>query len=705
MTLLRNILAASALTILALAAGAKINSLPVKTVNGKQYHYYVVQPKDTIYSLCRSLGVEKAEIERYNPSVVDGLKIGQTLYFPVGEAMVEGKDEPVNAATHIVKDKETLYGISKKYGVTTDQLVAWNPAARDGLRPGQMLIVSEPTHSDAAEPEVAPAPTVEETPDNEAAGTYEIKRGETLYAIAAAHGVKVDDLLALNPGMDRNNYEAGRVINVPVGHEATAQEQAIPRPPRPEASAEPVNMPVYKVVEPVDSTFVPGEVIVETPAANYIKYEVKKRETFYSIARAHGVTVEELENANPTVGILKDGMILNIPAKNNQAFGDNLLTSVENGEQSVGEGNAEPLPIAPEDEVKSVNIALMLPLMLNSDAPSKQAQLYTEFYKGFLLAVDSMRNCGTPIHIQTYDTEGTQAGVDNILAQPELATADVIIAPDAESQLTAIGNWGRAHNVKVLNLFVVRDESYINNPVMMQGNIPHRDMYAKAIAGMTGRFSRFSPVIVTRKDGPDDKAEYLKALKANLDMNGIPYREIEYESSLRASDLADLPLDGSYAFIPSSGRQAELNRIAPALIEFKKSLTGTDPIRLFGYPEWTTFRGETLVNMHALNSLVYSRFYIVPEDPAVRDVEDLFVEWYGAPMANFVPRQGLFGFDTGMYLINALRNGGEDMPMTPYSGVQNGFGFVRRPSAQGWVNDELYFINFRPSGLIDKIAL
>ena len=42
-------------------------------------------------------------------------------------------------------------------------------------------------------------------------------------------------------------------------------------------------------------------------------YVVKKKETFYSIAMAHGITVEELEAANPGVTVLREGQILHIP--------------------------------------------------------------------------------------------------------------------------------------------------------------------------------------------------------------------------------------------------------------------------------------------------------------------------------------------------------------------------------------------------------
>lgn len=59
--------------------------LPIKNVNGIQYYFREVKPKETIYGLCRELGLSKDEIVRHNPSVGDGLKAGMTLYFPVNE--------------------------------------------------------------------------------------------------------------------------------------------------------------------------------------------------------------------------------------------------------------------------------------------------------------------------------------------------------------------------------------------------------------------------------------------------------------------------------------------------------------------------------------------------------------------------------------------------------------------------------------------
>ncbi len=684
MNLLRKICltAALALSVVSLA-NASIDDLPVKNIGGKNYYYYEVQPKETIYSLCKRWGVTKEYIFEYNPSAADGLRANSVLLFPVDTEV-----KPDSSAMHTVAKGETIYEISMRYGISTDQLMTWNPETRQGLKVGQKLIVSDP--ESPSQPKVAPTRTVD----------YTIRTGESLYRIAIDHNTTVERLLALNPGLNESRYQAGQIIKVP----STGDEI---------------------------------DMVNNTSPVKMISHTVTDKETFYSIARRHGITVDQLEAANPGIGSLKAGQILYIPV-----FGGNESLAMAEipavvAEPPVSAGNEidptdivanaditevdasaddqipvtapEEMPIALALEINrsTIDIAIALPFMLTQEEQPRQAQLYTEFYKGFLMAVDSMRRCGKPINIHTFDTAGSIDTVRSILNRPQLKDMQLIIAPENEAHLAEFARFGRDNNVKILNVFVVKDETQKLNSAVMQGNIPHQDMYAKAIDGILARFEGFTPVILTRTDGPDDKKEFITELKSELDEKGIAYKEIEFGGQLSVGTLGGLDLSERYAFIGNSGKQAEVNNIIEALSEFKFKLDQPDSMFLFGYPEWTTFRGETLSNMHSLNTVVYSRFYSSPDDTDVNNVEQVFTRWYGAPMANYMPRQGLLGFDTGMFLIDALlTNGGDfDKASPEYNGVQNGYHFVRRPGEFGWINDKLYLINYRPGGTIERISL
>lgn len=630
--------------------------LPIKELDGKKVYYYEVNKGETLYSISRKLGISQSVIETDNPSVKsDGLKAGQILYFTIDNPSVTHK-------IHIVQSKETVYGIARQYGITQQQLTSWNPSVKDGIRPGQKLIVSDPNEENI----------------NENENGYIIKEGESLYKIASEHNTSVDKILEINNNLDREKYQAGTVIKLPIEQES-------------------------------ENYIAPDEnVASNAPDTNKSQYElqhiVRKGETFFSISHRYGISVDDLEKANPQVGIIREGMTLNIPQKNSFVVVDRQ------------EENNIQLPVSYDDSLKvadnihnAIDVSLILPLMLNTSPQTRQSQLYTEFYKGFLVAIDSLRNNRVPINIKLYDSEGSMAGLRKVLSDPALLESRVILAPDDNDQIGLLAKFGEENKIDILNLFVVNDMTYKTNTYVMQGNIPHQDMYEKAIRGIIGRYTESVPVILSRKDGQDDKQEYIRYLKSFLDSQKIPYKEIEFDGILSLDNLNGLTNDKSYIFIPTSGKQAELNCIIPGLLELDESDGFSGKIMLSGYPEWITFRGETLSNLHRLNTVVYSRFYTLPDDYLSKRVENSYSRWYGENMANYVPKQGLFGFDTAYFLVEWLtrevENGTPNMPPLNYHGVQNGFEFKTHPDISGKVNESLYLINYRPGGTVDKSIL
>ena len=276
---------------------------------------------------------------------------------------------------------------------------------------------------------------------------------------------------------------------------------------------------------------------------------------------------------------------------------------------------------------------------------------------------------------------------------------NAIIAPDNSAQMAILAEYGKNNNVKVVNTFIVRDDSYLTNPDMVQANLPSQLMYRKAIDALMERFENATPVFLNIKGTTGDKADFVGELRKSLDAKGKTYMEVEADGRLTVADLKPLPADGNYVFVPAAGRQADLNKLMPGIIEWRDQAV-TPTVQLFGYPEWTTFRGETLENMHNLNTTVYSRFYTDEESARTKDIDARYKQWYGTRMENAVPRLGLLGFDTGMFVIPYMLNGGDK-----YDGVQNGYYLVRSGENGGAYNDALYFVTFRPGNVTDKTRI
>ena len=583
-----------------------------------------------------------------------------------------------------VPAKETVYSLCHKLDITKDEIIRHNPAVADGLRKGMVLFFP------AQEPQ--PAATTATAPDSDNATSKQVishyvNKGETIFGIAHKYGLKTEDVIAQNPVL-KNGLKAGQTITLTVpGSKAPACADSNTSTAKP---------PVKKEAEPSTAA----------PRQEMRGYVVKKKETFYSIAIENGLTVAALEAANPGIITLKEGQVLNIPYVPKEAVNadehDELTASNEHADHTAATETDQSTPLtpltpaAPVETKEPVSIAVILPFMLNEETPSKSAMRYTEFYKGFLIAVDSLRSNGAPIHVTAYDTEGSVLKVREALTDTAFRKHNAIIAPDNASQLAILAEYGKNNNVKVFNTFLVRDKSYITNPTVMHGNLPSALMYRKATDALMERLSYSTPVFVSFKGENGDKAEFVSALKQSLTDKGNTFMNIEVDGRLESADLRALPTDGNYTFIPTSSRQADLNRIMPGIIEWRDEAV-TPMVRLFGYPEWTTFRGETLDNMHNLNTTVYSRFYTHEDAPRTHDIDAKYKKWYGNRMENAVPRQGLLGFDTGMFVIPYLLH-----EASSYDGVQNGYFFTTAGDGAGSYNDALYFINFRPGNIIEK---
>ena len=105
---------------------------------------------ETMYDIAQRNGIMLQNLYDYNQITSDGyLSKGTKIFLRPGMISDETNSVPqaqtasVKISMHEVLPKENLYSISKKYGVTVDQLKSWNNLTSDGLQVGQQLIVSK----------------------------------------------------------------------------------------------------------------------------------------------------------------------------------------------------------------------------------------------------------------------------------------------------------------------------------------------------------------------------------------------------------------------------------------------------------------------------------------------------------------------------------------------------------------------------------
>ncbi|MDO4524639.1 MAG: LysM peptidoglycan-binding domain-containing protein [Bacteroidales bacterium] len=177
-----------------------------------------VKKGETLYSISKQHNVAADEIVKLNPDAKEGVKIGQILIIPPTyantSAPVENTTKKSELKTHIVKKGETVYSISKQYGISQDALVSRNPGIDTELQEGKMLIIPPVFQSNSfVEPEQNQAPSHK---------IHIVKQEETIFGICKQYQITQEDLIKANPDV-ANGLMAGKILRIPLNSTEIAE--------------------------------------------------------------------------------------------------------------------------------------------------------------------------------------------------------------------------------------------------------------------------------------------------------------------------------------------------------------------------------------------------------------------------------------------------------------------------------------------------
>ncbi len=103
------------------------DNLRTQTIDGREFYMHNVEQGVTLYSISKTYKVSVADIQKENPELEAGLKLGQVLKIPLDRVVVEKLDTdtiiPDGYQAHIVAQGETLYALSRKYSVTVREIL------------------------------------------------------------------------------------------------------------------------------------------------------------------------------------------------------------------------------------------------------------------------------------------------------------------------------------------------------------------------------------------------------------------------------------------------------------------------------------------------------------------------------------------------------------------------------------------------------
>ncbi len=112
------------------------------TIGGIKYYLHTVEKGQTLFAIAKFYGIDVNDLVIENPDAIDGLKPGQILKIPFDKKKTTfAATDTSSYIMHKVEPGQTLYSITKQYGVDAEKLKLLNPELKDGLKAGQMLKV------------------------------------------------------------------------------------------------------------------------------------------------------------------------------------------------------------------------------------------------------------------------------------------------------------------------------------------------------------------------------------------------------------------------------------------------------------------------------------------------------------------------------------------------------------------------------------
>ena len=595
---------------------------------------------------------------------------------------------------HVVKAGQTLYSISKAYGVAETDITAENPGSDVNLTIGQVLKIPANSSKPATSPVYFPPDTIP--------GQHKVKQGETMYSIAKLYGIPQERLESVNPQIINSEIAIGQIIIIP-------------------------------------------EKETEVVTGDFTIHKVRRKETIFGIAKMYNISEELLKKYNPELlnKFPRPGQTLKIPVV------DRTLTIVPEPILTVQDSIAgfivqkyDTIKIAsnysyyldslPSISDRTLNVAYLIPFNfrspeeissvedqgktkddiinldheLNPNDQMLSSRNFLEFMEGSLLAIDSLKNEGIKVNVTFYDTRKSPTRTREIINTPGFEKTDLIIGPFYSYNVDVVSEYSREHRIPMVSPLSGEIGSILNNPLFFQLNPGYKSEYDR----MADYISHFRDKKIVFIHGTDSleliKFNYLKEnLKRRLAMlspaDTLAITEIIFDRLAKANLSHELQKflskdSGNIVIVPETD-EAFISTVVTQLYFQLKSFD----ITVLGMPHWSTFQNIDFMYYHKLGLTYFTPYFFSYESSNVKHfLRDYRNTYYSEPVT--LTKKGgsyaFLGYDLSYYFLKVMGIYGKRfiMHLDDRQGYElmNPFRFVPVGENGGFENRALMLVNF-----------
>ncbi|GAA4277819.1 LysM peptidoglycan-binding domain-containing protein [Aquimarina mytili] len=691
----------------------------------QQYKSHKVAKGENVYRIAKRYNTTPEAIYRINPTAKDGIKEGEILAIPVTD------DQEYK--THIVEKGDTVYSLSKQYGITVETIYILNPEAVNGININQILNVGkiekkDPTAIDGSSEQGKDSvlDSLKATPEERSIIrfiTHKVKRKETLYGIAKNYKITVEDIKKHNKRLYSEQIKKKDKIRIPV----------------------------YAKTPTVKDTVVDTAVSRLTTTTKYI---VQPKDTRYGIARRHGITIGELERLNPNMDTdFPIGMQITVPTsvfvpikesiqpgfelyevkpketifgilKRTRISSDSLFKMNPYLREGLKAGMVITIPkdtLVVEDvskvgkyinlenklyNFKPKKLAVMLPFSLDTldlnarqqteeYLKSKQSlRISLDLYSGILIAIDSARAKGITTELNVFDTQKrkNRKHIKELIDQNSFEDTDAVIGPLYQSNLETVAAELKKYNTPVFSPASRKESTMYDNFFQTR---PTNAMLQDRILSFVEKDSTDKNIVIIVQQGKKHEGIKEKLIAKFPGAKVAKIEEGNYLYEVRLNKVLDNEKP-NWVFLESND-VAMISNVIPLLNakseSHKVTLFTTDKNNAF---DDDNIKNEHLSKLHLHYPSVYREFDDTNENEKEKTVS-LFVTRYRKAYNVNPSNWAVRGFDIAYDVLMRLGTADDLYHAVSFEGttqyVKNKFNYDKKLLG-GYYNKEVYLIKF-----------
>ena len=344
---------------------------------------------------------------------------------------------------------------------------------------------------------------------------------------------------------------------------------------------------------------------------------------------------------------------------------------------------------------KIVRVGVMLPFKNQEGNISPRA---IDFYRGIVMAADSLRKDGTSFRIYTYNTANTS--INTILNDTIIPHLDIIYGPDDKMMLKVISDFTSSRGTKVIDAFEPTCDAVQSNPNFYVVFSPE-DIVANDAANLFDVHfadTKKNVIIVDTKKVAHPFIAVIKNVSKKVRFLQAGFTQNQLGSRLSKNKT-------NFLVLSSADKESAVD-ILEQIVLYKKNYPQYD-IRLIGYPEWLEYSTFLADKMYFLDTYVYTSYYNNQLAQRNKNFQQTYKQLFKEDMDATRPVMALFGFDCAYFMLKALaRYGrnyvGQDVYAAP---LQNALQFKTFGNSGGMMNHFVQFVHYKPENQIELIKL